>query len=391
MAYWQRFAPYVPVALKEAKAARKLKKLQKKNPTIRPVILKGHAIAQSWWGKAWCRNLEGYADYSNRIGRGRSYVRHGAVLDLQIMPGRITALVQGSRERPYEVHINIDKLSPTTWRHIRGACEGRIDSLQTLLAGQFPKELGDLFMNQGQGLFPSPKEIHFECSCPDWASMCKHVAAVLYGVGARLDEEPALLFVLREATMDDLISKAVAAATRKLLDQANAESNGARVIADADLSSLFGIDLEGPGAPAVQPKAVPTKKRRAQKPESLAQVVKKKTRPDVPATPAVPKRRRIAVRAVPEAIVPAEPPKDAKKKRSVSAKTLALKAAPPKPAEGSDAEKIVKIIRRARPGVNVATLQRRTGLDAAKIRAIIYASLRKGLIQRVAWGLYKGA
>ncbi|MFZ1985835.1 MAG: hypothetical protein WAU91_15570, partial [Desulfatitalea sp.] len=119
MAYWHRFAPYVPVALKEAKAARKLKKLQKKNPNIRPVILKGNAIAQSWWGKAWCRNLEGYADFSNRIGRGRSYVRHGAVLDLQIKPGQIEALVQGSREKPYEVHINIDKLSPTTWRHIR--------------------------------------------------------------------------------------------------------------------------------------------------------------------------------------------------------------------------------------------------------------------------------
>ncbi|MFZ1984708.1 MAG: SWIM zinc finger family protein, partial [Desulfatitalea sp.] len=306
-----------------------------------------------------------------------------AVLDLQIKPGQIEALVQGSREKPYEVHINIDKLSPTTWRHIRGTCEGRIDSLQTLLAGAFPKELGDLFMNQERGLFPSPKEIHFECSCPDWAGMCKHVAAVLYGVGARLDEEPALLFVLREGTVDDLISKAVAAATRKLLDQADAESNGARVIADADLSSLFGIDLEGPGAPAERPKAVPAKKRRAQKPESLAQVVKKKTKSDVPATPAAPKRRRIAVCAVPEALPPAEPPKSAKKKKKQQPEA--------KRAASSPAEKIVAIIRQSVQGVDTAMLQQRTGLEVAKIRTIIYAALRKGQIRRVGWGVYKGA
>jgi uncharacterized Zn finger protein len=257
MAYWERFAPYVSVAEKAAKAAKKLKQLMKKNPGMRPVVLQGTTIARSWWGKSWCLNLERYADFSNRIGRGRSYVRHGAVLDLQIRPGRIDALVQGSRSAPYKVRIHIDKLAEPTWHAIRDACEGRIDSLQMLLSGRFPEDLAGVFMTQDKGLFPSPREIHFECSCPDWAGMCKHVAAVLYGVGARLDQDPAMLFVLRAAAVDDLISRAVEETTRKLLEQAEAESDNGRVIADADLSALFGIDLEDAPEEAPAPETKP--------------------------------------------------------------------------------------------------------------------------------------
>ncbi|RJQ74083.1 MAG: hypothetical protein C4519_17435 [Desulfobacteraceae bacterium] len=368
---WPR---YVSVALKEAKAARKLRKLQRKNPHIRPVILQGRAIVQSWWGKAWCRNLERYADYDNRIGRGRSYVRHGAVLDLQIQPGRIEAMVQGSREYPYEVQIRIDRLTPTTWRHIRTACEGRIDSLQTLLSGTFPTELGDVFMTQGQGLFPSPNEIHFECSCPDWAGMCKHVAAVLYGIGARLDEEPALLFVLRGASVNDLVGRAVAATARKLLEQADAESNRERVIADADLSTLFGIDLEAPDAPAAKPRAA-MGRRRGKKAPAAGETKKM--------NPPQPKRRLLEVPA-PKANPPCEPPTAAAETGSSSASAVAARLS-------DDDTKIVTIIRRSRQGVNVAALQRHTGLDAGKIRAVIYAALRKGLIRRIAWGVFKGA
>ncbi|MBW2612824.1 MAG: hypothetical protein JRE12_10775, partial [Deltaproteobacteria bacterium] len=117
MSDW-RFARYVSVGEKRAKALKKLKQLRKKNPNIEPVVVEGRTLAKTWWGKAWNNNLERYADYANRIGRGRSYIRHRAVLDLQIEPGKVTALVQGSRAKPYSVSIKIRKLSKKTWREI---------------------------------------------------------------------------------------------------------------------------------------------------------------------------------------------------------------------------------------------------------------------------------
>jgi uncharacterized Zn finger protein len=197
MVFWNQFE-YVTVAEKRAKAAQSLKKLKKKKEDTRPVVIEGRAIATTWWGKAWNENLERYADYSNRIGRGRSYVRNGAVLDLKIRPGEVEALVQGSRSKPYEVIVKIEAISKEAWSRIKTASAGQLDSLQELMSGKFPKSLGALFIEGGKGLFPGPKEIKFSCSCPDWATMCKHVAAVLYGIGARLDEEPALFFTLRK-------------------------------------------------------------------------------------------------------------------------------------------------------------------------------------------------
>ena len=236
------YPEYVPVAKKRAKVARKLRELRKKNPNIRPVVIEGRTLARTWWGKSWNQNLERYADYHNRIGRGRSYVRHGAVLDLQIKPGKIHALVQGSESRPYEVVISINALDKSTWKHVRAAAEGQLDSLAELLAGKFPKSLQTLFFAKEKGLFPAPKEIRFDCSCPDWASMCKHVAASLYGVGARLDEDPSLFFELRRIKMDDLITQAVKTTRQDLLKKA--ETRSARVIDDADLTDVFGIKLD---------------------------------------------------------------------------------------------------------------------------------------------------
>jgi uncharacterized Zn finger protein len=241
MGFWG-YAPYVPVAEKKAKAAKKLAALKKKRD-VSPVILQGSTLARTWWGKAWNRNLERYADYSNRIERGRSYVRHGAVLDLRIDAGEIKALVQGSRATPYTVVIDIKKLSRNTWERITSECAGMLESLPELLSGNFPKPLGEIFMQQNAGLFPAPKEIAFECSCPDWAGMCKHVAATLYGVGARLDQAPALFFALRGVDTADLVSRTVAAKAENLLEKAARKSS--RVIADADLSHVFGIDLTG--------------------------------------------------------------------------------------------------------------------------------------------------
>ena len=242
MNYYEHYPQYVTVAEKKAKAEKKIKQLRKKNPDLRPVILQGRALARTWWGKAWNKNLESYADYSNRIGRGRSYVRHLAVVDLQIAPGKVTALVQGSRGKPYEVLISIAKMKQQNWQIIKKECQSRLSSLPDLLAGKFPKGLQEIFMIQGKGLFPTPTEISFDCSCPDWASMCKHIAAALYGVGVRLDEDPALFFTLRQAALDDLVSQAVQDKTAGILGGDTAK--GSKVIADDKLAALFGIEMD---------------------------------------------------------------------------------------------------------------------------------------------------
>ena len=239
MSYWG-YPKYVTVAAKKAKAAKKLKELSKKNPDMKPVVVEGSTIARTWWGKAWTVNLEQYADYSNRIGRGRSYVRHGAVLDLRIEAGEVKALVQGSASKPYSVSVKIQTLKKETWHRIKTACEGTLESFHELLAGKFPKALGEIFVCKDSGMFPAPREIKFACSCPDWADMCKHVAATLYGVGARLDEDPKLFFKLRDAGIDELIKQAVADKTEKLLEKAAVKSG--RIIRGApSVTSRLGI------------------------------------------------------------------------------------------------------------------------------------------------------
>ena len=243
MSFWSRFPRYVSKAEKMARAEKKLIQLKKKKQDLRPVIIEGSAIARTWWGKAWNKNLERYADYSNRIGRGRSYVRCGSVLDLRIEAGAIKALVHGSRAKPYSITIKIKKLNRNVWQQIASGCSGMLESLEELLAGKFPKALEETFMQRDKGLFPSPKELEFDCSCPDWASMCKHVAATLYGVGARLDEDPSLFFTLRGVATEDLVSRSVSTKAEDLLKKASKKST--RIIADADLSSVFGIELAG--------------------------------------------------------------------------------------------------------------------------------------------------
>lgn len=268
------FPRYVSKAERQAKAAKKLEQLKKKRD-VKPVIIQGSTIARTWWGKSWGRNLEHYADYSNRIGRGRSYVRHGAVLDLQIEAGKVKSLVQGSRSKPYEVIVSIRKLNKATCQQIALCCSGQLDSVQELLSGKFPKQLEEVFMRTDGGLFPSPQEISFECTCPDWASMCKHVAATLYGVGARLDEDAMLFFSLRGVDTADLIGQTVSSKAESLLEKASKKSS--RVIVNADLSSIFGIELienDMPGAGNADKKPV-NKPTRMKKTKSKAKTNKK--------------------------------------------------------------------------------------------------------------------
>ena len=189
------------------------KKAAAKGQTLHPIVIKSRQIANSWWGKAWCQNLERYADFDTRLPRGRRYVRTGAVIDLQIKKGKIQARVQGTRKTPYKVE-------------------------DQLVNGDFPKELKDVFLEDG-GLFPEPREISFSCSCPDWAVMCKHVAASLYGVGARLDEEPLLFFSLRGVDTNKFVDVVISSRVESML--ANVDKPSDRIIRDTRLEDLFGV------------------------------------------------------------------------------------------------------------------------------------------------------
>jgi uncharacterized Zn finger protein len=237
------FTDYVSVATRRAQAARELAKLQKKGRRLSPVAIEGRTIARTFWAKAWCDNLQRYSDYANRLPRGRSYVRNGSVVDLQVGSGSVTAFVSGSRM--YEVKVTVGPVAPARWSAICQDCSGAIDSLVELLQGRFSKNVMTRLCEEKVGLFPSPKDIVFTCSCPDWASMCKHVAAVLYGIGVRLDHQPELLFTLRKVDQQDLIAKAGSGLSKKRQGPA-----AAKVLASDDLSEMFGIEM----APAAPPK-----------------------------------------------------------------------------------------------------------------------------------------
>lgn len=243
MSWYYGFRPYVPVARRRAKAAVYAAKLAKKEKrALAPVELAGRTIAQSFWGKAWCENLESYSDFENRLPRGRTYVRNGSVIDLQIKRGEVRAIVSGSEI--YRVSIDIKTLSPAVWSRIKKDCARTIDSLIDLLQGRFDQGIMQRLSQRDGGLFPPPKEIAMKCTCPDWAYMCKHVAATLYGVGARLDNAPELLFTLRDVDHLELISQAVAADN---LNEA-LEGRTEAALAKSDLGQIFGIDLDVGGS-----------------------------------------------------------------------------------------------------------------------------------------------
>jgi uncharacterized Zn finger protein len=241
MARYGDYPEYVPVGEKKKRNEKSVEQMKKKNPSIAPVTLVGRKLTRTWWGKSWNDNLERYADYANRIARGRSYVRHGAVLDLQIVQGQIQALVQGSSSKPYKIQIAIQPLTSVVWDAMIKDCAGKIASLQELMAGKFPNALSEMFTAKGNGLFPSPKEITLGCSCPDSARMCKHVAAALYGVGVRLDDDPASFFTLRNVKVEELISETLVIKSQSMLDKS--KSKGRRVIDNEDLSDVFGIEI----------------------------------------------------------------------------------------------------------------------------------------------------
>ncbi len=231
---WRR--PYVPVATRRRKAALEVAKLAKKGQPATPVTIEGRTIARTFWGKAWCENLERYSDYANRLPRGRTYVRNGSVVDLKISADGVTALVSGSKL--YRVQVTVAPVPTERWRSLCRDCAGAIDSLVELLQGRFSQGVMERLCVKNTGLFPAPSEIKLACSCSDWASMCKHVAAVLYGIGARLDERPELLFTLRQVDEKELIAQA-----GKALPVGRKVPAAQKVLASDGLAELFGLEL----------------------------------------------------------------------------------------------------------------------------------------------------
>lgn len=338
MSYFQ-YPRYVSVSEKRARAEKKIRQLRKKNSDLAPVIIEGRTLARTWWGQSWNANLERYADYRNRIERGRSYVRHLAVLDLRIDKGAVSALVQGSRSKPYAVDTKIEALPKTNWGKLTAACADHLDSLQDLLAGRFPKALAHLFMAKGSGLFPTPEEIQFSCSCPDWASMCKHVAATLYGIGARLDQDPSLFFMLRRVNMDDLIAKALEETTDQWIQKA--EDHAQSTIAEADLGDVFGIDMD-----------------------------------------AMPDFGTITAEAAAIHSVTDKPKKATRPHQGTSRKQPKIKAVDEK-------TRILDLVRRAAKGITAVELHQKSGIAIVKIRNVLYQAYRQGAIEKASRGVYR--
>lgn len=265
---------YVTVAEQHRRAMKELARLRKGKRPVAPVTIEGNAIARSFWGKAWCMNLERYSDYATRLPRGRSYVRNGMVVDLQIVDGKISALVSGTEL--YTTTITIAAVPAAQWKAICRDCTGSIDSLVELLQGRLAKSVMDRVCRQGDGLFPAPKEIKLACSCADGARMCKHVAAALYGVGARLDEKPELLFALRHVDESELISGA---------EQAPSSPSPVlaadKVLSGSDVGALFGLEM---AESAATPVAVRDDRRRKKPPADSAKPAgRSRTKRKIPA------------------------------------------------------------------------------------------------------------
>ena len=308
---WYQWAPYVSVAERRRRARKKMESLRKKGVDIQPVEIEGRKIAKTFWGEAWCEHLESFSDYENRLPRGRTYVRNGSVCHLAVAKGKIDAKVSGSEI--YNLRILIKTLPAKKWGGLKQRCAGQIGSLLELLQGNLSDNVMQVVTDRKNGLFPQPGEISFHCDCPDWAVMCKHVAAVLYGVGARLDEKPELLFKLRGVNHDELIDTdaevAVSAATT---------GGKSKRLAASDLSDVFGIDIDA-ASPEESPQATPgkrAKKKAAVKPapkKGSAKKAGKKTTTKKPARKKAAKKQTVAKTAAKRTVKKKTPTKASKK------------------------------------------------------------------------------
>ncbi len=244
---WYYWKPYETLAAKKKRSEKKLNALRKKGVDFSPVVIEGRKIAKTFWGGSWCKHLESFSDYENRLPRGRSYVRGGLVCHLAIEEGSISAAVTGSEV--YSVCISVEKLDKKKWGRLKKKCSGQIGSILELVQGKLSGSVMEVVTDRSEGLFPLPGEISFSCDCPDWASMCKHVSAALYGAGARLDENPELLFLLRGVDHGELISA----------DIRITEKTGGKRMEESELAGVFGIEIDYGGAGGRRKKKRPRK------------------------------------------------------------------------------------------------------------------------------------
>ena len=313
---------YVPVSARRARAAREIRALQARGEAPQPVKITGRDIANSFWGQRWCEHLESFSDYANRLPRGRSYVCNGQVCHLAIETGGVEALVAG--RSLYRVVVRIRKLKRPAWKAIRTACAGQIGSVLELLQGRLSDRVMDVVADRDAGLFPQPGEIKLACDCPDWATMCKHAAAVLYGVGSRLDDSPELLFRLRGVDEAELIATGVA------LPRGAATAD---TLADDDLESIFGIDLDPAGGVPATARKRPARAARKRKTQP-------RRSPGAGAAPAHPAQQAAGV-------VPAHPARQA----------AGAAASPSRPT-----------------GALIAELRKQCGFSAAEFAALLQVS-----------------
>jgi uncharacterized Zn finger protein len=293
MGYFE-WPPYVPVAERRRQAERKLAKLKKKGEVVAPVKIEGRIIAKSFWGQSWCKNLERYSDFENRLPRGRTYVRNGSVLDLRIAKGEVVAMVAGSDL--YKVKATIAPVKAARWKAICRDCAGTIDSLVELLQGRLAKGVMDRVCREGDGLFPAPGEIKLSCSCPDWAGMCKHVAAVLYGIGARLDQTPQLLFVLRGVDENQLLASAGPS-----LSLEKSGHSKATVLDGTDIAALFGLEMADDANSDI---SIPAASKPTQ-PSTAAKPSKAHARTKAPTASTPPRSKRAEAEPGPKVLVSA--------------------------------------------------------------------------------------
>ena len=362
------WAPYVPAAQKKANGAKSATALAKKQGRApSPIKIEGRKIATTFWGLSWCDNLEAYSDFANRLPRGATYVRNGSVVDLIIKPRLIEALVAGSET--YTVKITIESLPKSAWNQIKQDCSASIDSLLDLLAGRFSDGVMQRLTQQKNGLFPSPKEIKMQCSCPDYSYCCKHLAAVMYGIGHRLDKQPELLFLLRDVNHQELISEAVADGN---LDR-ELSGKGGNTLQDADLGAMFGIELDT-GVPTRKAaknvrKVAPSKRNKVAKPASPPAVAKK-----VPAaksktvkSPTVAVNQSVATRKAGAAKSSQTVKKSSTVMSSVASRKLATEQKKPQSVDSPVTNKVA-VKKSSKVGPSQATTRENTKQPATKLK-----------------------
>lgn len=187
----------------EAQARRELIELKSAGEEVRPVVGTTRKLAAHFWGSAWMKHLALCESGGWSLSAGRTLLRHGCVLDLQLEAGLIRARVM--EERLHDVEIALDPLDGERLEELRTICSGKIDSLVPLLEGTLDDALLATLCNAETGLLPEPGAWHMSCTCPDWSEPCPHAAAAIYAAGILIDAEPSLLFRLRQVSPEDLL------------------------------------------------------------------------------------------------------------------------------------------------------------------------------------------